>query len=373
MPLWRRQQHTPLNPDDVRMTLGEHLEELRSRLIRAILALAVGAVICFIYSDEVLAFLCAPIFAILREQGYPQELPFFNPAEAFMISIKVSIIVGFILSAPYGLTQIWGFVAAGLYIHERKWVRRFAPASIILFFVGALFLLLIVSPVLYRFLLSYQTHLPDRTGLFPAFLWRGTGRPAMKTDQKDTTWPAESSGPAASRPEAPASMPSSRDLAHIPAFEKDPKDPPEGVPWLNTTARRIHIRYGDKVYSWTSLSEVDEGPKLRPDIRISENIIFMLELSAAFGITFQIPVIVAFLAAVGIVSAAQMAGMRRYIWFGMSIAAAVITPTTDVASMMLMMVPMVLLFEVGLWVARILERGRSTRAPAGEEPPAGGD
>lgn len=365
MAMWRRTNPDYPNPDDVRMTLGEHLEELRTRLIRAIIALAIGAVVCFIYSDELLGFLCAPIFAILRKEGYPAELGFFSPAEAFMISLKVAIIVGFIITAPFSLTQIWGFIAAGLYPHERKWVRRFAPASIALFFTGAGFLLLIAAPLLYSFLLTYQNKLPDRTGLYPAFLLGTTERKPVEVDHADDGWPAT----AASQPATtlPQDFESPRPpLTRIPALVADPVAPPEGVFWMNRTERQIRIRYGSQVYYLGSggLTPVTQGPRLRPDIRISDNIIFVLQLSAAFGIAFQVPVIVAFLAAVGIAPVEQMARLRRYVWFGMSIASAIITPTTDVVSMLFLFLPMVLLYEVGLWAGRIIEKSKPPATPA---------
>lgn len=354
---WRRANPNYPNPDEVRMTLGEHLEELRGRLIRAIIALVVGAVICFIYSDELLGFLCAPIFAILRKEGYPAELGFFSPAEAFMISLKVAIIVGFILTAPFSISQIWGFVAAGLYPHERKWVRRFAPASIVLFFTGAGFLLLVAAPLLYGFLLTYQNKLPDRTGLYPSVLLGGTAREPIEVDV------AGDEQPAASRPHnGGADWPFP---GRIPAFTADPADPPEGAFWLNRTEHQIRVRYGKKIYYLGSagLVPVAQGPRLRPDIRISDNIIFVLQLSAAFGVAFQVPVVVAFLAAVGIVPVAQMARLRRYVWFGMAIASAVITPTTDVVSMLFLLLPMVVLYEVGLWVGRLIEKSRPAPKP----------
>jgi sec-independent protein translocase protein TatC len=359
MAIWRRTKPDYVNPDDVRMTLGEHLEELRSRLIRAIIALVVGAVICFIYSDELLGFLCAPIFAILRKEGYPTELGFFSPAEAFMISLKVAIIVGFILTAPFSIAQIWGFVAAGLYPKERKWVRRFAPTSIVLFFTGAAFLLIVAAPMLYGFLLSYQNVLPDRANLYPAWLLGGKEREPIKVQHLDTGWPEIlASQPAASLPEA--GQVGGRPWPRVPALMEDPVSPPEGVFWLNCKEHQLRVRYGDEVYHLGSsgLVPVTQGPRLRPDIRISDNIIFVLELSAAFGIAFQVPVVVAFLAAVGIVPVREMARLRRYVWFGMSIAAAIITPTTDVVSMMFLLLPMVVLYEIGLWVGRIIEKRR---------------
>ncbi len=359
MPFWKRFKPDYPNPDEVRMTLGEHLEELRSRLIRAIIALAIGAAICFIYSDRILGFLCAPIFVILREQGYPAELGFFSPAEAFMISMKVAIIVGVILTAPFSISQIWGFVAAGLYPKERKWVRRFAPTSIVLFFVGAGFLHLIVSPILYRFLLGYQNDLPNMSNWVPSWLL-GTHRSAMDVEHADTQWPTlfPTSHPTttpAVESEDPWPL-----WTRVPAFLEDPPNPPEGMFWLNRAEHRIHIRFGKEVYYLSSggLTRISQGPRLKPDIRISDNIIFMLQLSAVFGIAFQVPVVVSFLAVVRIASVAQMASLRRYVWFGMAIAAAIITPTTDPFGMLLLLAPMVLLYEVGLWVGRILEKRR---------------
>src|SRR5690606_11818633 len=146
--LFRR---TETNPDEVRMTLGEHLEELRSRLLRAIAALVVGAIVCYIFIEPIFYFLAGPLFAILKAHGLPAEMSYFDVTELFMMDIKLAVIIGFIVTAPYSLAQIWGFIAAGLYPHERRWVRRFIPVSIGLFFAGALFFLTIVMPIFLDF------------------------------------------------------------------------------------------------------------------------------------------------------------------------------------------------------------------------------
>ncbi|UCD30431.1 MAG: twin-arginine translocase subunit TatC [Planctomycetota bacterium] len=85
---------------------------------------------------------------------------------------------------------------------------------------------------------------------------------------------------------------------------------------------------------------------------------FVLHLAAAFGIGFQVPVVVAFLASLGIATAGDMARLRRYVWFGMAILSAFITPP-DVTSMLFLLLPMALLFEVGLIVAKFIEKSRS--------------
>jgi len=335
---WRRKKDKYTDPDDVRMTLGEHLEELRSRLIRAIVGVLSGAILCFIFSRYVLAFLCSPIFAVLEKHGYDSEMSFLSPAENFITHLKVSIIVGFIISAPYSLMQVWGFVSAGLYKHERKWVRRFVPVSIALFFTGAGFFLLIVSPPLLNFLITFKTDLPNIAKYMPKWTMPAVGIDPIDTVENDQPEPVPSSQP-------------------VPAFEKDPETWPDGVPWLNKANREIRYRFKDKIFA-TRLKEVGGNKKIKPEMRVAEYVMFILHLAAAFGIGFQVPVIVSFLATVGIASSKDMARLRRYVWFGMSVAAAFFTPP-DVASMLFLLIPMALLYEVGLIAARIIESKRS--------------
>jgi len=327
------------NPDEVRMTLGEHLEELRTRLIRAIAALLIGAVVCFIFIDYIQAFLTWPVFAVLRSQGKTDNLGYFNVTEPFLIDIKIALIVGLIISAPFSLAQIWGFVAAGLYPKERQWVRKFVPVSIVLFFVGVAFLLLIVSPMLVSFLISYRTELPNIERYMPTFMI-GEARQQLTVTKPDILWPT--------------SQPT---MQKIPCFEEDPLDPPEAVPWINLHNSEIRMRIGDDIMALRP-QKTGTKNKLNPTIRITEYVMFILHLSVAFGIGFQVPVVVAFLAAIGIAEAQSMGQLRRYVWFGMAFLSAIITPP-DVTSMMFLLLPMALLYEVGLIAARIIEKKHS--------------
>ncbi|HOA74840.1 MAG TPA: twin-arginine translocase subunit TatC [Phycisphaerae bacterium] len=337
----------PSNPDDVRMTLGEHLEELRTRLIRALIGLFVGTVVCYMFIDYLQAFLMWPVFAIYRSHGLPAEIRTMAPAEQFMTDLKVALIIGLIVSAPYSIMQIWGFIAAGLYPHERRWVRAFAPVSIILFFTGAVFLIVVVNPLLLKFLLTYRTDLPDVARFMPSFLVASQeGVPIT-----DTTSP-------------PATAPNTLGTQFIPSYKEDPQDVADGVLWLNGTEREIRVRYGDKVYAVAHVREVGHANRVVPDIRFSEIIPFTLQLAAAFGIGFQVPVVVAFLAVLGIFSADEMARFRRHVILIMAIAAAVFTPSPDPFSMMLLLLPMVGLFEAGLFVARRIERSRAAAQTA---------
>ena len=343
----KRSVRRKLDPDDVRMTLGEHLEELRSRLIRAIAALLVGAIVCWVFRGYIVAFITWPIFQILADADVPANLNYLSPPERFVTDLKVSVIVGLIVSAPYSLTQIWGFVAAGLYPNERKWVNRFAPVSIGLFFTGAAFLLLVVSPMLLKFfLLNYGDELPDVGRFMPKFLMRGERPESLELDPSahDVVWPTS-----------------------MPAFEEDPpldddtiEPPPESSPWIHLPKREIRMRVGKEIYTVGHLRRVTAGKSNRvvPEMRYGETILFILHLAAAFGIGFQVPVVVTFLALVGIVEARVMGRSRRHIWFGMAVGAAMLTPP-DIFSQLFLLVPMALLFEVGLFAARIIERRRA--------------
>lgn len=331
------------NPDDVRMTLGEHLEELRTRLIRALIGLFVGAVLSYLFISYIQAFLMWPVSAIYEAHGLASEIRTMAPAEQFMTDLKVALIVGLILSAPYSIMQIWGFIAAGLYPQERKWVRAFAPVSIILFFTGAFFLIVVVNPLLLSFLLTYRTDLPNVGKYMPTFLIKGAA--PMQVD-----------------PLPPEGAPLPGIMERIRSFEKeDPTNYPEGVPWLNRTAREVRVRFGPNVYAMSQLRQVGQGSRVITDIRFAEIVPFTLQLAAAFGIGFQVPVVVAFLAVLGIFSAADMAKFRRHVIFIMAIAAAIFTPSPDPFSMLMLLVPMIGLFEAGLLVARRIERQRVAR------------
>jgi len=107
---------------------------------------------------------------------------------------------------------------------------------------------------------------------------------------------------------------------------------------------------------------VEHRNKVTPTIRIGDFMMFILQMAAAFGLGFQIPVVVALLTTIGIFSAADMSRARRYIWFGIAALAVLICPAPDANSMILLWVPMVGLFEAGLVAARVIEKERAQKS-----------
>ena len=141
------------DPLDSTMSLGDHLEELRMRLIRALLGLGIGAVLCLVLCSKIIAFIAKPLVRVMGEDFILQTL---SPADGIISYIKIALISGLILSSPWVFYQIWMFIAAGLYSHEKRYVHLATPFSAILFVTGALFFVLVVAPLTLGFLVKFN-------------------------------------------------------------------------------------------------------------------------------------------------------------------------------------------------------------------------
>jgi len=137
-------------PFDSAMSLGDHLEELRARLILAIIGLVIGAVICLCFGPRIIAFMKAPYTKLSEE-----SLVTLGPADAFVAYMKISLVAGLILTSPWVFYQLWMFVAAGLYPKEKRYVYVAVPFSVSLFVTGAMFFLFVVAPISLRFFLKF--------------------------------------------------------------------------------------------------------------------------------------------------------------------------------------------------------------------------
>jgi len=133
------------------MSLGDHLEELRRRLIYALAGLGAGTGLCMIFGTKLVKFLLVPYNRLVPDD----ELNFLGIPDAFVIYMKVSLIAGLILSSPWVFYQLWMFISAGLYKHERRYVKVSVPFSAALFIAGALFFFFVVAPISLRFFLKF--------------------------------------------------------------------------------------------------------------------------------------------------------------------------------------------------------------------------
>ena len=149
----KTKQKKKQEPLDSTMSLGDHLEELRMRLIRALLGLGIGAVLCLVLCSKIIAFIAKPLARVMGEDFILQTL---SPADGIISYIKIALISGLILSSPWVFYQIWMFIAAGLYSHEKRYVHLATPFSAILFVTGALFFVLVVAPLTLGFLVKFN-------------------------------------------------------------------------------------------------------------------------------------------------------------------------------------------------------------------------
>jgi len=143
------------------MTLTEHLEDLRWCLLRSVIAVLVGSVVCYFFANAIFAFMVAPLRANLQPG---QGLIGTSVTEAFFSEIKVAIAAGVLFSCPYIFYQIWRFVAPGLSGGEKKLVLPFVLCATLFFLGGSYFCYRIVLPVAFKYFVEQY----DTMGVTPA-------------------------------------------------------------------------------------------------------------------------------------------------------------------------------------------------------------
>jgi sec-independent protein translocase protein TatC len=139
--------------DETKAPLLDHLIELRTRLLRAVLALIVAFAVCLYFADAILGFLVQPLRSAFPEgEG---QLIFTKLPELFFVELKIALFAGFMLSFPIIANQLWAFIAPGLYANEKKAFLPFLIATPVLFLSGAALAYFVVMPVAIRFFLGY--------------------------------------------------------------------------------------------------------------------------------------------------------------------------------------------------------------------------
>jgi sec-independent protein translocase protein TatC len=139
-----------------KMSFLEHLDELRKRLIACVVATVVGCAVSFIFIGRIFEFIIGPLKAMLSEGG---TFIATEPAEIFMLYLKVGALCGLIVAMPFILWQLWLFVAPGLYAREKRFAIPFVLFSSIFFFAGALFSHYVAFPYTWAFFLGFESNL----------------------------------------------------------------------------------------------------------------------------------------------------------------------------------------------------------------------
>lgn len=137
-----------------KMSFLDHLDELRRRIVYAVIAIGVGFIIAFFFINEIFNFIMRPLQRMLPAGG---TLVYTDPSEAFMLNIKIALIAGLLLASPAVMAQVWLFIAPGLYTKEKKWAIPFVVMSSFFFVAGAAFSHYVVFPLTWGFFVSFTT------------------------------------------------------------------------------------------------------------------------------------------------------------------------------------------------------------------------
>ena len=137
------------------MSFLEHLEELRQRLVRAVLSIVIAFGICFWKADAIYGFLAKPLTDTLHNLHMSDKLVYTNPIDPFNLYIKLALMAGLFLASPYVLLQLWLFISPGLYRNEKRYVWPFVILTSGLFISGGLFAYKLAFPPALHFLLEF--------------------------------------------------------------------------------------------------------------------------------------------------------------------------------------------------------------------------
>ncbi len=151
------QEPSPPSPEsDVKMTIWEHLEELRSRVIRAAIGMLVTTTVCWVYRVKLLAWLLVPYERAWHAHGLPgaPELQTLSPADVFVGYLELSLVGGAVCAAPVIFYQLWAFISPGLYSREKRLIVPFVSSSTILFLSGVAFAYYVAFPFTFGYFFS---------------------------------------------------------------------------------------------------------------------------------------------------------------------------------------------------------------------------
>jgi len=303
------------------MPLGDHLEELRARVILSLGGLVVVVIPCLLLARPLLAVLIAPVQRALLAKGQPPSLQATGVVETFGSYMYVAIVSAILLGSPWILWQLWRFVAPGLYRSERRFAYLLAPMSLFMTLCACLFLYFVMLPVVLAFFIGFGTSVGEPQVLI-APLPEGVVLP-----------------------ESP------------PQLAADPEQPQPGTMWINVPLREWRIAIQRQGRIEILRIPLAKAAGIVQQYRISEYVRLIMHLALAFAIAFQTPIVVLLLTWAGVIDPAKLGKYRKHAVMGSAIIAAILTPA-DPISMMVLGVPLYGLYELGLVLARVLPAER---------------
>ena len=316
------------NPDDFRMTVGEHLEDLRRRLILALTGFVIVAVVCLYFGrSHIIPAFCAPLEDTLRKYDLSPQLHSDEIPDVFTSMLQISLISAAAIASPWIVWHFWQFVAAGLYPHERQYITKFVPLSIGLLISGMLFVYFFVLPWTLEFFILFSIGVPSSNPEPP---------PTIIATTQPTTMPAGATS--------------------IQIVPDQPKEVREGQIWYNQHTKRVEAVLGGNI----RVIGFRADNLIATEYKLDKYINLVVGMLITFGLSFQMPLVVLALVRTNIVERETLKASRKYVYFGIAVLSAVITPGDYITGTVLLIFPLGLLFELGLWLAREPKRTSTT-------------
>jgi len=331
------------NADEREMSLGDHLEELRWRLLVGMAGPVVAGLAMLVFAKDLFSWLARPLIVELAARGYEPSLYPMSPTSAFTVYLKIAILSGLVIGLPWMVWQGWRFIAPGLHRHERRFVVFLLPGSAVLATIGVLFMYYIMLPVTLWFLIGF-------VGEFPM--------PSTEPGFVQQRFVEGAGGGAGGDPSVGEDEPGA---LRVPVLAADPAAPAEGAVWINRVERALKAHWGGRVYETRMRAG---GGLMAPVMQVEAYMGFVLWLGVAFAIAFQLPLVMLMLGFTRLVSRRMMAKVRPYAILGCVVVAALLTPP-DPLSQMALAIPMYLLYELGLAAVRVFVRERDAEPDAG--------
>ncbi len=237
----------------------EHLTELRSRLIRSIIYLFVFFILCYIFAEDIYSFLLSPYAEAVKDDPISRRMIFTALHETFITYLKVSFFASMFISSPIILTQIWKFIAPGLYKNEKRTLLPYLIATPILFLLGGMLVYFLIMPLAIKFFLTFET---------------------------------------------------SSQISNLP---------------------------------------------IQLEAKVNEYLSLIMRLIFAFGISFQLPVLLSLLARVGFVDSEYLRKRRKYVIVIIFAVAAILTPPDPITQIGLG-IPLLILYELSILSVKLIEK-----------------
>ncbi len=337
-----RRQRAPSGSGSVdlqTMSFGDHLTELRRRLIYAILGAAIGIGLCLYYDTNIIEFVYQPYLIALKWAGYPPHLQYFKTLGSFIVYFTTALKAGLVVASPWIIYQFWRFIASGLYPRERKVVYKYVGPSAFLFLLGVAFFFFLVLPFLLKFVMEFNQQVqvpPLKPTGWENFIY-GPPRHLIHGHVYPT---GAAGGP-----------------LEIPMLRTDPTHftPGKAAIWYNTSQGQLRVHAGRQ------LLEINAEPAkalFAPIPMLHDYLSFVTIMSLIFGLAFELPMVMLVLAKIGIVSAAQFRSMWRYAVLGLAIVAVLLAPSPDIFTFASIYIPLLTLYLAGLVLAGIAGRPR---------------